>query len=325
MCSAGRLAGIVLLFLQLTACSHTLQTTRLQQSPPAALPSSHELAATPFFPQRRYQCGPAALATVLGAQGVRVHPDGLVDKVYLPARQGSVPLEMEAAARSYGMLVYPLEPRLEALLAEVAAGYPVLVLQNLRFSWWPRWHYAVVVGYDLERSQVVLRSGETRRYRVAMGVFEKTWRRAEHWARVILPPEGMPASAKPLTYLRAALALEQSRQVDAALSSYRTASRQWPESALAWLAHGNLAYRLGDYASAESSFRDGVAHLPQQADLWNNLGYALAGQGCAEEALAAVRCALVLQPDSTAYGESLDELKGAGGQHGRCEPVTCPF
>lgn len=325
MCSAGRLAGLTLLCLQLTACSHTIQSTRLQQSPPETLPSSHELVATPFFPQQRYQCGPAALATVLGAHGVEVLPEQLVDQVYLPARQGSVPLEMEAAARSYGMLVYPLEPRLEALLAEVAAGYPVLVLQNLRFSWWPRWHYAVVVGYDLAAAQVVLRSGEIRRYRVAMGVFERTWRRADYWGRVILSPEGMPASARPLPYLRAALALEQSRQEEAALSSYRAASRQWPESALAWLAHGNLAYRLGDYALAERSFRHGVALSPQQADLWNNLGYALAGQGCGDEALAAVRCALVLQPDSATFGESLHELESGSGRSGSCEPVACPF
>ena len=37
-----------------------------------------ELAQTPFFPQDRYQCGPAALATVLGAAGVHVTPEELV-------------------------------------------------------------------------------------------------------------------------------------------------------------------------------------------------------------------------------------------------------
>ncbi|MCW8828974.1 MAG: PA2778 family cysteine peptidase [Gammaproteobacteria bacterium] len=281
--------------------------------------------STPFFPQQRYQCGPAALATVLGVQGSRVHPDELVDKVYLPARQGSVPLEMEAAARSYGMLVYPLEPQLEVLLSEVAAGHPVLVLQNLGLSWWPRWHYAVVVGYDLVEREMVLRSGETRRYRVAMRVFERTWQRAEYWGRVILTPGEMPATAKPLPYLRAALALEQSRQERAALTGYRAATDRWPESALAWLSRGNLAYRLEAYAEAEQSFRDGLVASPEQADLWNNLGYVLAARGCGAAALTALQCAIALQPDNSLYRESLHELEAAVAQGERCEPISCPF
>jgi hypothetical protein len=38
-------------------------------------------------------------------------------------------------------------------LREVAAGNPVLVLQNLSFAWAPVWHYAVVMGYDADAAQ----------------------------------------------------------------------------------------------------------------------------------------------------------------------------
>src|SRR5690606_15890104 len=53
----------------------------------------------PFFAQDEYQCGPAALATVLVADGVEVTPEELVDQVYVPARQGSLQIEMLAAPR----------------------------------------------------------------------------------------------------------------------------------------------------------------------------------------------------------------------------------
>ena len=46
------------------------------------MPSTLELRDTPFFPQEEYQCGPAALATVLAASGVAVSPDDLTGKVY---------------------------------------------------------------------------------------------------------------------------------------------------------------------------------------------------------------------------------------------------
>lgn len=315
---AGALAGVLLL-LFVAACSHTMV-----QVPPSGLPSSIELEETPFFAQQRYQCGPAALATVLVGRGVAVQPDELVEQVYLPERKGSVPIEMEAAARGYGMLVYPLEPSLETLLREIAAGNPVLVLQNLTFAWWPRWHYAVVVGYDLNEGTITLRSGETRRYTVALGVFENTWRRADYWARVVVPPGTFPATATALRYIEAAVALEQSGQLAAALTGFRAASERWPEVALAWLARGNLAYRLQQDNEAEAAFRDGLQAAPDNAVLWNNLGYVLARQRCRLQALAAVRCAIALAPDNPEYRHSFDELVSSADGSGRCTAVSCP-
>jgi len=321
----GRLAGALLLSLLLAACSVTVQTTRLQQSPPAGLPAQWELVDTPFFAQQRYQCGPAALAMMLVSRGIAVQPDDLVDRVYLPARQGSVTIEMEAAARHYGQLVYPLAPRLDAVLREVAAGNPVLVLQNLGLSWYPKWHYAVVVGYDLAAGTVILRSGVTRRYLESMGVFETTWRRSQYWARVILPPEAIPETAEALPYTQAVLALEQSHQTAAAQSGYRSATARWPDHAPGWLARGNLAYRLQAYAEAAMAYRGGLAAAPRDAALWNNLGYALAAKGCQAQALAAVNCALQLAPGEAAYRDSLSELQGRDGRAADCEPVLCPI
>lgn len=316
---AGALAGVLLPLLFVAACSHTVV-----KAPPVGLPSNVELDETPFFAQQRYQCGPAALATMLVHRGIEVHPDELVAQVYLPERKGSVPIEMEAAARGYHMLVYPLEPSLETLLREVAAGNPVLVLQNLAFAWWPRWHYAVVVGYDLNEGTITLRSGETRRYVVTLGVFENTWRRADYWARVVVPPGTFPATATALRYIEAAVALEQSGQLPAALNGFRAASERWPEVALAWLARGNLAYRLKRDDEAQAAFRDGLQAAPDNAALWNNLGYVLARRQCGRQALAAVRCAIALAPDNPEYQHSLGELASSENDAGPCAEVICP-
>lgn len=322
--SAGLLAGVLMLVLQLAACSHTVQSTRLQQSPPTDLPRVWELEQTPFFAQERYQCGPAALATLLVVRGVAVAPDELLDMVYLPAREGSVPIEMEAAARRYGLLVYPLSSELDAVLQEVAAGNPVLVLQNLGLSWWPRWHYAAVVGYDLDAGNMILRSGVTRRYVMRMGLFETTWRRGGYWARVVMPPGEFPQTAEPLPYVKAGLALEQSRQEQVALESYRAATTRWPVSTFGWMARGNLAFRLKKYDEAARSFRGGLIASPEEAVLWNNFGYVLEAQGCREQALQAVRCAIALEPDNGEYRDSLSALSGNKQNGKRCELPSCP-
>ena len=78
------------------------QTAELSAKRPQDLPARLELADVPFFPQVEYQCGPAALATALASSGVAVTPGDLVSQVYIPARKGSLQIEMMAAARRRG-------------------------------------------------------------------------------------------------------------------------------------------------------------------------------------------------------------------------------
>ncbi|HET9024208.1 MAG TPA: PA2778 family cysteine peptidase, partial [Burkholderiaceae bacterium] len=168
-----------------------------------------ELTQVPFFPQQEYQCGPAALAMALAADGAAVTADALVPQVYLPAREGSLQAEMLATARRHGRLAVVLPPRLDAVLAEVSAGRPVVVLQNLSLPIAPRWHYAVVVGFDLAQGNLVLRSGSTFRQVLPLAVFERTWARSGHWAMVAGAPGALPASPDDASLLAASAALER--------------------------------------------------------------------------------------------------------------------
>ncbi|HID66690.1 MAG TPA: peptidase C39 family protein, partial [Roseibacterium sp.] len=204
MKTAGlRAAGLALIMaIGLSGCAGTFPTGYIKQTPPADLNRTVALSDVPFYPQKRYQCGPAALATVLNHYGVTVTPDALKPLVYIPERKGSVQTEMLAAGRSYNMLAYVIEPNLDSLLYEVAAGHPTLVMQNLGLSWLPRWHYAVVVGYDLDANQIILRSGATKEWRTTITNFDTTWARSKRWAVVYLPAGEMPKTAKPLTYIK---------------------------------------------------------------------------------------------------------------------------
>jgi len=180
--------------LALGGCS--LNPPRFTPAETDGLPAEVELTQVPFFPQKQYQCGPAALATVLRSAGAAGSPDELVGEVYLPGRKGSLQVELVAAARSRDRLVYPISQDLPALMRQVAAGTPVLVMQNLGVKLIPIWHYAVVVGYDLEAGTLVLRSGTTQRRVMGMRRFMSTWNRAERWALVVLEPRKLPAGAQ---------------------------------------------------------------------------------------------------------------------------------
>ncbi len=288
-------AGIFVCALSvwLAGCA-TPQVDALQRQLPAQFPQRTELQQVPYFAQDAYQCGPSTLAMAFGAAGVAVEPQQLEAEVYIPAKLGSLQIEMAAATRRQGLLAYPIEPQLDALLAEIAAGRPAIVLQNLGLSWYPVWHYAVAIGYDLDRDEIILRSGPEPRQALPLKTFEHTWARSNYWALLALPPDQLPARADAQRYIEAALALEQTRQPHAARRAYLTAMQRWPDNFAASMGAGNTAYALGDFAAAESAFAHAVRLHPDAGAALNNLADTLAQQQKFDAALEAARHAVQL-------------------------------
>lgn len=308
----------VLLALVLVVAGCATQSRALLQAPPAHLPPHAELDATPFFPQERYQCGPATLAMALGAAGIPVAPDVLVPQVYVPQREGSLQPEMLAAARRNGALAMTIPDRLDALLTEVAAGNPVIVLQNLSLPWFPLWHYALVIGYDLGKGEVVLRSGTTERLALPMTTFENTWNRSDRWAMVATPPQRLPATVGQEAAVKSLVAFEKSAPPARARIAYTAALQRWPRDLTLQLGLGNAAYAQGDRTSAADAFRQAAQDHPNSAAAFNNLATVLAEQGQWEQASRAAETAVALGgPWKNVAQETLQSVRAARQGAGR--------
>lgn len=301
--------------LFLTACVNsplqyeTLMTTDHPYQKPV------ELGETPFFPQEDYQCGPAALATVLQVSGVdSADPEQLTAQVYLPERRGSLQAELLAATRRADRIPYVLAPSLDDLLTELYGGNPVLVLQNLAHPRWPVWHYAVVIGYDPLQDEVILRSGTIERETMTLHRFERTWQLADYWALVVTPPGDIPLTAKPLDYFAAIAPLEQQQRFEAATASYQAAAQRWPDEATSHLALGNIAYQQTRYHDAELYYYDAIERAPEQAATYYNLAWALLRQDKHESALQAAAQAAELAPEHPRYKDAPATLQQAINQ-----------
>lgn len=259
--------------------------------------------------QRADHCGPAALAMVLAWSGKAVPVGRLAEQSFTPGREGTLRSGLVAAARRQGRLVVPVAD-LGALVREVAAGHPVVVLQNRGLAWLPRWHYALVIGYDRPQGQVILHSGRERRRPVNLGVFQRTWQRADRWAVVVLPPGELPAAAGELAVVRGLAALEQAGQPAAAEAGYAAALKRWPQSLAAAMGLGNTRLAQGRAEEAVEAFRTAVDRHPEKPQPWNNLAVALHRLGKRQAALTAARRALELAGgESATYSDTLNKIR----------------
>ncbi len=269
-----RTVSLVFFALMLGACASPGYQTRAVLDSPPNVPRKAELDNVPFIEQSdRGYCGPSALAMALGAAGSDTGVEVLAQEVYQKQGRGSLQADLIAASRRRGRLVVQIEG-LENLLKEVAAGHPVIVFENLALSWWPQWHYSVVVGYDLDAQELVRHSGKEAFLRESLNRFERGWQLGGYWGLVVLPPSELAAGAGEIGNLQAAAGLEQAGYRRESETAYRHILKRWPGSLGALIGLANVAYQRKDYRTAVSHLTRAVKKHPQSVAAKHNLAVA---------------------------------------------------
>lgn len=282
--------------------------------------------AVPFHAQEEFQCGPAALAMVLGAAGVAVTPDELTSQVYLPQRHGSLQIELQAASRRHARVPYVLEADIGAVLEELRAQHPVLVLLNQGLSWAPVWHYAVVIGYQPATQHFILHSGRIASLQLDQQRFLRQWALAGRWAMVVTPPDEVPATADAMHWLAAVAPFESAGALDVALDAYRAGIARWTDDALIRAALGNVLAARSDWQSAAEAYAQALQRNPGLADARNNYAYVLARLGCRQAALREVDRALLAASATqlSALRQTREEILSGKLSADQTAPETCP-
>lgn len=290
--SYARLAGVFILLLLLTACA---RNPVLLQSTYSDLPPQIELQSVPFYAQTEFQCGPATLAMVLNHQGIEADVDQLIPQVFLPERDGSVQPEMLATVRRYEQLAFPIRGTMDTLLGHLAAGDPVVVMQNLSLPIYPMWHYAVAIGYDIPNETLIMRSGEIERHTLSFSRFDATWARTERWGFVVAEPGTLPQGITARNALEAISAYEEIHGSNASLSSWQMFVERFPGNALGRFALGNALYANQRSDEAREAFQLATEIDPMMGAAWLNLGLILIQHGSIVAARGALTKAASLE------------------------------
>jgi len=177
-------AGLLLL----TACAGP--SAEALRAAVAAEPAAGQILPVPFFPQEEYQCGPAALASILTYWGVPADPGAIAEAIYLPRLKGTLSLDLLLYAERQGLRATLLPPSPDALKTALRAGRPVIALLNVGLPLVPTWHYVVLVGYADGPRAFVAHDGRHRERVFSYDDFTWRWQASGRWALLVVPPPG---------------------------------------------------------------------------------------------------------------------------------------
>lgn len=271
----------------------TPQTDQLSQPQAWSGKRQLELHNLPLILQEPDFCGPAALAMALQQSGITATQEELAQKVFLPGRKGTLQTEMLAGPRHVGLIAYELDGQLTTLLKTTEQGRSPIVLLNLGLSWAPQWHYALVMGYDLERGDIILRSGAQARQLMPLHTFEYTWARSQHWSMVVTTPDSLPNEVGAIHAEQAALGFEQINAPEQSRLVWRNLIQRWPDRLLPQMAMGNTYMNSHQWADAARIF-EAASQQFNSAIAWNNLAQAQLQQGLKNQALDSAQRGLQL-------------------------------
>lgn len=260
---------------------------------PKQIPDQYQIRDVPFIQQDDYQCGASTLAMVLHYLSHPVPVEQLSSMVYSPGQKGSLQPFMLTAVRRQGFIGVEID-NLNALLTEISNNNPVIILQNNGLSFFPKWHYALVTGFDQNRQQLTLHSGSIENYQLDWSRFYQTWQRSHFWGLVVTPPEKIPASTTADTLFLAASALEQAGYPKRAATAYQALLKKWPAHLETLLAVANLHYASQDLNASRRVLQQAVISFPGSAAAHNNLAQVLLESNELSQALRHARIAVKL-------------------------------
>lgn len=219
----------------------------------------------------------------------RLSQEELDARTLIPAKGGTLQIELMATARANGLLAYTLAPTLDALLHELEQQHPVIVLLNRGYSWYPLWHYAPVTGYNKKDQTILMHFSDRPDEAMDIATFKRLWERSSNWGTVLLPPGHLPATVSSKAFLHTAYDLEKTGMRDDAIIAYKSALKRWPKEIDILFALANACYHSEKFTAAEKYYRKLLSIEPAHPLALNNLADLLCHTGRRNEAMKTIK------------------------------------
>jgi len=173
---------MLVIFLYLTSCATF----------PARIPAGARIIErVPYFEQEDFQCGPAALATVINYWYIknnsnkRLSIDAIITEVFSPRVKGVLSLDLELYARKLGYNALQYSGAIEEIKRNIDENAPVIILVDYGGPFFQQNHFMVAKGYT--RDAIIFNSGRRENNLILNESLIKIWKKTGFWILVIKP------------------------------------------------------------------------------------------------------------------------------------------
>lgn len=142
----------------------------------------------PFIKQEKNLCGAASLAMVLRYWGKNISQYSIADEIYDKKKRGIESEALKSFAEEKGFLAFIYKAELENIKENIKKGRPLIVAVSSEAP--SGFHYLVLVGFDEDRSLVVVNDPYSYKMReMKSAEFIDRWRESENWTLLVLPKQ----------------------------------------------------------------------------------------------------------------------------------------
>lgn len=296
----------------------------LKPPPQAPGPEALALEGVPATEFGVETCGAASLSAILAYWDIDISIEELDNTLPKASNGGVVSLDLLLAARERGFQAELVVGDREQIVENLEAGRPLILMLRILNAIGERrdlYHYVIVDGFDPGTDLVRVQYGDGASRWVSLSRLSRSWDDTG-FATLVIQPGGAPGEA--LDSIRYAVALEENGHLEEAAAVYRRLLATAPESALVWVNLGNAEGARGFEQEAEAAYRNALELDPDQPDALNNLAWLLLeSQGDLTEAHELASRAVSLGgPDPYLALDSLGRIHLAMGQ---CSKATGVF
>lgn len=273
--------------------------------------------------QRAYQCGPAALESVLRYWGVEADASTLAGSLSSGRARGVLNIALAQQMKERGFWTQMESSDLRGLEGWIRKGIPPIVALHVGPFGMPLYHFAVVTGFDNRQGLLYLNAGRSTTEVMTAAQFDARWGRAGRWALIVCPPERV---AWPLNGRQAAemgLLFERRSDWESARRWYRTAAEQEPDNPAVRFNLANVHLKRGELQEARALYEELAPRHPSWGALQNNLAWTRLSQG--DPRGAAETILLGFRHGARARPELLDTLGLAYCRLGECRRARACF
>ena len=286
----GVLLGSALLF---SGCA----TTFAHRIPPhragAGNGDTHTIENVPPVAQKAYQCGPAALESVIRYWGRDINVTSMTETLFKPGSMGVLNFTLSEYARTQGFWTEIHEEEntgngINELKTWILRKIPPVVMLKTGILWVPTYHFVVLRGHDDTDQIFYANIGEPETYAIPYSELRSRWKASGNWYLIICPPERVDWDLDEIQSQDLAIYSEKSGKADLAEKWYRRVLNKNPANQTARFNLANVYLKQRRFEEAKPLYESLSIERPDWGPAVNNLAWIYLEEGNPKEALSVI-------------------------------------